>query len=139
MLRMRWLSYYSSALVTLLLVVFQVHGNCMVLSQAGSSNDRSVFARTNGTHFVMNNKPLYLNGFNAYWMVYMASDPSTRAKVTSAFQQASRNGMNIARTWAFRDGGSDKPLQISPGSYNEDMFKVASDCFYAFKLSHMHK
>ncbi|KAJ9187973.1 hypothetical protein P3X46_003380 [Hevea brasiliensis] len=123
MLGMRWLNYYSFALIALLLLVFQVHGNCEDLSQVCSGNNGSIFARTNGIHFVMNNKPLYLNGFNAYWMMYMASDPSTRTKVTSAFQQASKNGMNIARTWAFSDGGSDRPLQISPGFYNEDMFK----------------
>ncbi|CAK7348576.1 unnamed protein product [Dovyalis caffra] len=77
--------------------------------------------KKNGIHFVMNNKPLYSNGFNGYWMMYMSSDPSTRTKVTSAFQQASKYGMNIARTWAFSDGGDDEPLQISPGSYDEDM------------------
>ncbi|XP_034207029.1 mannan endo-1,4-beta-mannosidase 1-like [Prunus dulcis] len=72
----------------------------------------------------MNGRPFYINGFNAYWMMYMASDPSSRAKVTSAFQQASRYGMKVARTWAFNDGrGTDRPLQPSPGSYNEDTFK----------------
>ncbi|PRQ34358.1 putative mannan endo-1,4-beta-mannosidase [Rosa chinensis] len=56
-------------------------------------------------------------------MMYMASDPSTQAKVTSAFQQASKYKMNVARTWAFSDGVG-KALQTSPGSYNEDMFKA---------------
>jgi hypothetical protein len=65
-------------------------------------------------------------------MMYMSSDPSTRSKVTSAFQQASEYGMNIARTWAFSDGGNDKPLQISPGIYNEDMFKVYFSSFLDF-------
>jgi len=53
----------------------------------------------------------------------MASDPSTRAKVTSTFQQASQHGLNVGRTWAFNDGDY-KPLQISPGSYDENVFKV---------------
>ncbi|XP_050136124.1 putative mannan endo-1,4-beta-mannosidase 9 [Malus sylvestris] len=39
-----------------------------------------ILAGTQGTRFVMNGKPFYINGFNAYWMMYMASDPSTRAK-----------------------------------------------------------
>ncbi|KAH0780745.1 hypothetical protein KY290_000343 [Solanum tuberosum] len=30
--------------------------------------------------------------------------------------------MNVARTWAFADGGS-KPLQSAPGVYNEQMFQ----------------
>ncbi|XP_042988797.1 mannan endo-1,4-beta-mannosidase 4-like [Carya illinoinensis] len=83
----------------------------------------SSFVRTEGTHFVLNGKSLYLKGFNAYWMMYMASDPSTRAKVSTAFQQASENGMNVARTWAFSDGGF-RPLQSSSGLYNEDVFST---------------
>lgn len=83
------------------------------------------FARTSGTRFVMNGRPFYTNGFNAYWLMYIASDPAERGKVSSAFQQASIYGMNLARTWAFSDGGY-RPLQISPGVYNEDMFKVSA-------------
>ncbi|KAG6704364.1 hypothetical protein I3843_07G125900 [Carya illinoinensis] len=97
------------------IVLLVLQGNCGSL--AGSS-----FVRTEGTHFVLNGKSLYLNGFNAYWMMYMASDPSTRAKVSTAFQQASKNGMNVARTWAFSDGGF-RSLQSSPGLYNEDVFR----------------
>ncbi|KAG6786966.1 hypothetical protein POTOM_008587 [Populus tomentosa] len=116
---MKWLnSFFSMAL----LVIFH-HGQYCCQADQSSPTHHCVFAKTNGTHFVVNNKALYLNGFNAFWMMYMSSDPSTRSKVTSAFQQASEYGMNIARTWAFSDGGNDKPLQISPGIYNEDMFK----------------
>lgn len=81
------------------------------------------FVYTDGTHFTLNGKPFYLNGFNAYWLMYMASDPSTRNKVTTIFQQASKYRMNVARTWAFTDGGST-PLQSAPGVYNEQMFQV---------------
>ncbi|KAJ8574456.1 hypothetical protein K7X08_026261 [Anisodus acutangulus] len=85
-----------------------------------SSNPSFVY--TDGTHFALNGKPFYLNGFNAYWLMYMASDPSTRNKVTTVFQQASRFKMNVARTWAFTDGGS-RPLQSAPGVYNQQMFQ----------------
>lgn len=81
------------------------------------------FVRTNGTHFVVNGRPLYTNGFNAYWLMYMASDPSDRSKVSDTFAEASKLGVNVIRTWAFSDGGY-RPLQVSPGSYNEQMFKV---------------
>ncbi|KAL9430472.1 hypothetical protein AB3S75_025793 [Citrus x aurantiifolia] len=87
------------------------------------ANPNQEFAQTNGSHFAVNGKPLYLNGFNAYWMLYYAGDPSTKVKVTAAFQQATKYGMNIARTWAFSDGGY-RALQVSPGSYNEDTFKA---------------
>ncbi|GAU23890.1 hypothetical protein TSUD_35600 [Trifolium subterraneum] len=49
----------------------------------------------------------------------MASNPSTRFKVTSTFEQASKHGLNVGRTMAFNDG----VLQISPGSYDENVFK----------------
>ncbi|XP_047326154.1 mannan endo-1,4-beta-mannosidase 4-like [Impatiens glandulifera] len=80
------------------------------------------FIKTNGTHFTLNGEKLYLNGFNAYWMMYTATDQTTRPNVESAFHQASINGMNVARTWAFSDGGY-RPLQSAPGIYNEDTFK----------------
>lgn len=90
----------------------------------------SRFVETKGNHFVSNGKPLFFNGFNSYWLMVVASDPSTRVKVTDTFVQASRLGMNVARTWAFNDGGPN-PLQKSPGSYNEDMFKVRTYIYIA--------
>ncbi|CAN4123185.1 unnamed protein product [Withania somnifera] len=53
--------------------------------------------------------------------MYMASDPSTRIKVTTVFQQASKYRMNVARTWAFTDGGF-RPLRFC-SVYNEQMFR----------------
>ncbi|KAK6162905.1 hypothetical protein DH2020_002746 [Rehmannia glutinosa] len=94
-----------------------------ILMAYGSANPtRGGFVGTRGSQFVMNGRPFYFNGFNAYWLMYMASDPLTRDKVTDTFGQASKYGMNVARTWAFSDGGY-RALQTSPGSYNEDMFK----------------
>ncbi|KAK1299023.1 Mannan endo-1,4-beta-mannosidase 1 [Acorus calamus] len=81
------------------------------------------FIRTSGGHFVLGGTPFFANGFNAYWLMYMASDPSQRAKVSTAFQEASSHGLTVARTWAFSDGGGYGALQYSPGSYNEQTFK----------------
>jgi mannan endo-1,4-beta-mannosidase len=69
-------------------------------------------------------RPFYSNGFNAYWLMYMASNPGDRSKVIDTLDQASRLGATLIRTWAFNDGGSNRPLQISPGVYNEDTFLV---------------
>ncbi|XWS25798.1 hypothetical protein CRYUN_Cryun27aG0098400 [Craigia yunnanensis] len=80
------------------------------------------FVKTKGVQLMLNGSPFYANGFNAYWFMYMAADPSQRSKVSTAFQEAKQHGLNIARTWAFSDGG-DRPLQYSPGSYNEQMFQ----------------
>nr|KJB43465.1 hypothetical protein B456_007G201600 [Gossypium raimondii] len=80
------------------------------------------FVRTRRVHFFLNGNPYFANGFNAYWLMYVASDPSQRPKVSTAFREAAAHGLTVARTWAFSDGGY-RPLQYAPGSYNEQMFK----------------
>jgi mannan endo-1,4-beta-mannosidase len=95
------------------------------------------FIKTRGVQLMLNGSPYYANGFNAYWLMYFASDPSQRNKVSSTFQEATNHGLNIARTWAFSDGGY-KPLQYSPGSYNEEMFQVYSLINLLFNLHHFH-
>lgn len=94
------------------------------------------FVTTKGVQLILNGSPFYANGFNAYWMMYVASDSSQRDKVSSAFQDATKISLRIARTWAFSDGGY-RPLQYSPGSYNEQMFQVSFDwnCYcFSFAL-----
>ncbi|KAK2649880.1 hypothetical protein Ddye_017369 [Dipteronia dyeriana] len=110
--------FNSCIFLSLMVVLIFQHGDNY---RVRANSDRG-FMQINGTFFVMNGKPVNLNGFNAYWMMLHAADPSTRNKVTAVFQQASKYGMNIARAWAFSDGGY-RPLQSSPGVYNEDMFK----------------
>ncbi|KAI5353840.1 hypothetical protein L3X38_006734 [Prunus dulcis] len=80
------------------------------------------FVKTRGLQLVLNGVPYYAHGFNAYWLMYVATDPSQRDKILSAFQEATKHGLSIARTWAFSDGGY-RPLQSSPGSYNEQTFQ----------------
>ncbi|XP_031107939.1 mannan endo-1,4-beta-mannosidase 7 [Ipomoea triloba] len=101
-----------------LALLLLVHQNCFVYPATASDG----FIRTKGIHFLLNGYPFYANGFNAYWLMYMASDPSQRSKVSEAFRDASSHGLTVARTWAFSDGGYN-PLQYAPGSYNEHMFK----------------
>ncbi|KAH6808077.1 Glycosyl hydrolase superfamily protein [Perilla frutescens var. frutescens] len=94
----------------------------ILIGEARPVGGRGSFVQTKGRQFVRDGRAFFFNGFNSYWLMNMASDPSTRVKVTETFVQASKYGMNVARTWAFNDGGS-RPLQKSPGSYDEDMFK----------------
>ncbi|XP_015889981.3 mannan endo-1,4-beta-mannosidase 7 [Ziziphus jujuba] len=103
--------------VALLLTILVQQQCFQIYVEAGDG-----FIRTNGVHFLLNGYPYYANGFNAYWLMYIASDPSQRYKVSAAFREASSHGLSVARTWAFSDGGY-RPLQYSPGSYNEQMFK----------------
>ncbi|XP_047314845.1 mannan endo-1,4-beta-mannosidase 7 [Impatiens glandulifera] len=96
------------------------------------------FVRRNGIHLMLNGSPYYANGFNAYWLMYMASDPSQKSKVSSVFREASTHGLTVARTWAFNDGGY-RSLQYSPGSYSEQSFRgldfvIAEARRYGIKL-----
>ncbi|XP_042394863.1 mannan endo-1,4-beta-mannosidase 1-like isoform X1 [Zingiber officinale] len=81
------------------------------------------FVETRGLHFVANGSIFFANGYNAYWLMTMASDPSQRPKVSSALSDASSHGLTVARTWAFNDGGGSNALQTSPGAYNEQTFQ----------------
>ncbi|KAF2302330.1 hypothetical protein GH714_034121 [Hevea brasiliensis] len=117
-----------------ILLAILIHQGCFHIDvEAGNG-----FIRTRGVHFFLNGNPYYANGFNAYWLMYVASDPSQRSKVSTAFHQAATHGLTVARTWAFSDGGY-RPLQYSPGSYNEQMFKgldfvIAEARRYGIKL-----
>nr|XP_034584979.1 putative mannan endo-1,4-beta-mannosidase 5 isoform X2 [Setaria viridis] len=79
--------------------------------------------KTRGSQFVIGDKPFYVNGFNAYWLMILAVDPSTRGKVTEVFQQAAAVGLIVCRTWSFNDGGW-RVLQKSPAVYEENVFKA---------------
>jgi mannan endo-1,4-beta-mannosidase len=81
------------------------------------------FVQTSGVQFVLNGNPFYANGFNAYWLMTLASDPAQRDKVSAVLHEAPSHSLSVARTWAFSDGGSNA-LQYSPGSYNEQTFQV---------------
>ncbi|KAJ6740053.1 MANNAN ENDO-14-BETA-MANNOSIDASE-LIKE PROTEIN [Salix purpurea] len=121
-------------LAVVLLLTISIHQGFFHLHvEAGDG-----FIRTRGVHFLLNGSPYYANGFNAYWLMYAASDPPQRSKVSAAFREAASHGLTVARTWAFSDGGY-RPLQHSPGSYNEQMFKgldfvVAEARRYGIKL-----
>lgn len=40
------------------------------------------FITTKGVQFLLDGSPFYANGFNANWLMYFATDPSQRDKVT---------------------------------------------------------
>ncbi|KAH7682392.1 Mannan endo-1,4-beta-mannosidase protein [Dioscorea alata] len=94
----------------------------LVASKIEHGGAVSDFVKTDGTRFVVNGEPFYANGFNAYWLMLKASKTSEMDKVSTVFRQASSYGMTVVRTWAFNDGGY-RPLQSSPGVYDEDIFK----------------
>ncbi|KAF3440398.1 hypothetical protein FNV43_RR19255 [Rhamnella rubrinervis] len=82
----------------------------------------SGFVQTRRTQFVVNGSPFLFNGFNSYWMMNVAAQPSERYKISNVFRDAAAAGLSVCRTWAFSDGGN-QALQISPGVYNEALFQ----------------
>ncbi|XP_061366249.1 mannan endo-1,4-beta-mannosidase 4-like [Gastrolobium bilobum] len=116
---------FTTFMVALVVVVQHVkcmEGDYMNNSARRISRQHDGFVQRSGTNFILNGKRFYFNGFNAYWLMYTASDPSTRSKVTTTLQQASQHGLSVARTWAFSDGGY-RALQVSPGIYDEKVFR----------------
>ncbi|PAN44200.1 hypothetical protein PAHAL_9G024300 [Panicum hallii] len=96
---------------------------CLVASAAAAATPGVGLVGVDGTQFVVGGgKTVYFSGFNAYWLMLVASDPPRRGQVVAAFRQAAGHGLNLARTWAFSDGG-DTPLQSAPGVYDEAMFQ----------------
>lgn len=98
----------------------------IVLGQWGSVNafkSSTSFVKTRGSNFVLDGRPVYVNGFNSYWLMVLATNPTDREKVTSVFEQAVAHGLTVARSWAFNDGNTSGVLQTSPGEYNEEVFK----------------
>ncbi|GAY59942.1 hypothetical protein CUMW_198320 [Citrus unshiu] len=92
------------------------------LASAQTLPAQAGFVQTRGTQFVLNGSPFLFNGFNSYWMMNVASQPSQRYKVSDVFRQAAAAGLSVCRTWAFSDGGYGA-LQQSPGVYNEPVFQ----------------
>ncbi|KAI3863042.1 hypothetical protein MKW92_032445 [Papaver armeniacum] len=85
----------------------------------------SGFVTTKDTQFLLNGSPFLFNGFNSYWMMHVAADPTERYKISNVFRDASAAGLTVGRTWAFSDGSNQAlDLQISPGVYDERVFQA---------------
>ncbi|KAJ4713857.1 Mannan endo-1,4-beta-mannosidase-like protein [Melia azedarach] len=105
--------------------VFFVCSILLLLTLVSAQNHAAPagFVQTKGTQFILNGSPFLLNGFNSYWIMVMASEPSQRSKVSDVFSQAAAAGLSVCRTWAFSDGDHYGGLQTSPGVYNEHVFQ----------------
>ncbi|KAF8730285.1 hypothetical protein HU200_017269 [Digitaria exilis] len=75
---------------------------------AGEDGRSSAFARANGTRFTLAGRPFYSNGFNAYWLMYMASDPAAdRSKATAALEEAARLGATLGLDYVIAEAKKD--------------------------------
>lgn len=81
------------------------------------------FVGRNGTQFVLDGRAFYVNGWNSYWLMDHAVDDYTRPQIRAMLRAGAKMGLTVCRTWAFNDG-TYNALQISPGQFNERVFKV---------------
>lgn len=102
-------------------------GLLLAAPTGGANAGKASFVRTRGTDFTLDGEPFLFNGFNSYWMMSVAADPSTRGKVTEVMRAAAASGLAVCRTWAFSDGTGYGALQTSPGVYDERVFQVEAD------------
>jgi hypothetical protein len=91
--------------------------------QQPRSSSSSSFVQTRGKQFVLNGRPMYVNGANFYWLMTAAANPYTRSQVTQVLQEAASVGLTVGRAWAFNDGVGYETLQSSPGVFNEYVFR----------------
>ncbi|KAL5538847.1 hypothetical protein UlMin_043742 [Ulmus minor] len=81
------------------------------------------FVERNGSQFMLNGKPFYINGWNSYWFLYHSAEEYNRPRVTEMLEAGAKMGLTVCRTWAFSDG-SYNALQISPGQFDERVFQA---------------
>ncbi|KAH7316057.1 hypothetical protein KP509_21G076800 [Ceratopteris richardii] len=84
--------------------------------------------------FADGGRPFYVHGFNAYFLMAISADLSSRSKVVALLDDAAVSGFNVARTWAFNDGGY-QALQTSPGVYDEHVFQALDFVLNQARLS----
>lgn len=91
------------------------------------------FVATNSTHFVIadnsgrgggNQTVVYVNGWNSYWLMEKSVWGASRSKVSDMLKVGAQMGLTVCRTWAFSDGDGPNALQVSPGVFNERVFRV---------------
>lgn len=95
-----------------------------LVAATAAAQSPAAFVERIGKTFAANGSAFLFNGFNAYWLMGdAAASYSNGSKVTALFEEAATAGLTVCRTWAFHDGGNDS-LQVTPGVYNEQVFKV---------------
>ncbi|XP_047336159.1 mannan endo-1,4-beta-mannosidase 2 [Impatiens glandulifera] len=116
------LVYPVLGFVSVIAFIYMSFGEFMINVQKGTTNQWS-FVQRNGTHLTENGKVFYINGWNSYWLMEHAVEDYSRHRVKEMLQVGAKMGLTVCRTWAFNDGGGYNALQISPGRFDERVFK----------------
>ncbi|KAK2992241.1 hypothetical protein RJ640_005728 [Escallonia rubra] len=87
------------------------------------------FVGVNSTRFVQLDSShsaasaVYINGWNSYWLMEESVWAESRPRVSEMLRRGAEMGMTVCRTWAFSDGDGPHSLQVSPGVFNERVFR----------------
>ncbi|KAJ4823104.1 Mannan endo-1,4-beta-mannosidase 2 [Turnera subulata] len=98
-------------------------GDDLKVSYHNSQEPGLGFVQRNGTQFMVDGRPFYINGWNSFWLMDHFVDDDRRPRVGAMLQAGAKMGFTVCRTWAFNDGGYNA-LQISPGQFDERVFKA---------------
>lgn len=88
------------------------------------------FVGVNSTRFMIKTsskscfEDFYVNGWNSYWLMQDSLNGPSKSRVSEMMKRGAQMGLTVCRTWAFSDGDSPNALQVSPGVFNERVFKV---------------
>ncbi|CAI5494687.1 unnamed protein product [Closterium sp. Naga37s-1] len=91
------------------------------------------FVQRVGRQLWLRGKPFYVNGWNTYWLMYIASIPDKKNLVNQALSQGRSMGLTVCRTGAFFDGPGWHALQTSPGVFDENTFKALDYVIFTAK------
>ncbi|XP_002517909.2 mannan endo-1,4-beta-mannosidase 2 [Ricinus communis] len=81
------------------------------------------FVTRNGTQFMVEGRPFYINGWNSFWLMDHSAEDDRKPRVSAMLQAGAKMGLTVCRTWAFNDGDYNA-LQVSPGKFDEGVFQA---------------
>lgn len=88
------------------------------------------FVSTNSTQFIIIDdgggggvSAFYVNGWNSYWLMMKSVWSPSRSKVSEMLKRGAQMELTVCRTWAFSDGRGPDALQVSPGLFNDRVFR----------------
>ncbi|CAM6002094.1 unnamed protein product [Sphagnum balticum] len=94
------------------------------MAAAASIAATASFMQRSGHQLFLDGAPLYVNGWNSYWLMVQSIEDSTRPRMFAVMMAAAALGLTVCRTWAFNDA-TYQALQISPGNYDENVFQAS--------------
>ena len=105
-------------------------GALLLATAAPAQAANSGFVSASGGQFVLNGRPFYFVGSNAYYLVPAATWGATNY-TDETMTMAQSLGFTVFRAWGFFDDpGQATALQSGPGVYNEASFRAMDYVLY---------